>query len=65
MKYLQQQINNLNNAVEYKPDSSSLNSVFPPSYTGDKQVDINDEIQDASIENKIDSLKQNLEKEKD
>lgn len=65
LKYLQQQINNLNNAVEYKPDSSSLNSVFPPSYTGDKQVDINDEIQDANIENKIDSLKQNLEKEKD
>lgn len=65
LKYLQQQINNLNNAVEYKPDSSSLNSVFPPSYTGDKQVDINDEIQDANIEDKIDSLKQNLEKEKD
>lgn len=65
LKYLQQQINNLNNAVEYKPDSSSLNSVFPPSYTGDKQVDINDEIQDANIENKIDLLNQNLEKEKD
>lgn len=65
LKYLQQQINNLNNAVEYKPDSSSLNSVFPPSYTGDKQVDINDKIQDANIENKIDSLNQNLEKEKD
>ena len=50
---LQAQIDNLNNAVSYKPDGS-LNSVFPPSYTGDK--DINDKISDSKVRQRIENL---------
>lgn len=50
---LQAQINNLTNAVTYKPDGSK-NSVFPPSYTGDR--DINDKISDAVIKQHVENL---------
>ena len=50
---LQAQINNLTNAVTYKPDGSQ-NSVFPPSYTGDR--DINDKISDAVIKQHVENL---------
>jgi len=63
IEFLQAQIENLNNAVSYKPDGS-LNSVFPPSYTGDKKIDINDQIQDVNVLNKIESMKKSTEEDK-
>lgn len=62
LKMLQKQINNLNNAISYKPDGNQ-NSIFPPSYTGDKQIDINDQIQDPATLTKIESMTKSLTKE--
>ncbi|KRK80376.1 hypothetical protein [Companilactobacillus nodensis] len=50
---LQKQIDNLSNAVNYKPQP---NSVFPPGFTGEKDIDINDTIHDQNIEDKVEAL---------
>lgn len=50
---LQKQINNLSNAVNYKPQP---NSVFPPGFTGKKDIDINDTIHDQNVKNKVETL---------
>lgn len=47
--YLQAQIDNINNAITYKPDP---NGVQPPSYTGPR--DINDPITDPAIKKWVD-----------
>jgi len=52
-KYLQDQIDNLSNAITYKP---APGGVFPPSYTGDKNIDVNDKIYDPNVAQKIDEL---------
>lgn len=53
IKSLQKQINNLNNAVGYKPKP---NGVFPPGFTGEKDIDVNDKIYDPKVESKVDNL---------
>lgn len=50
---LQSQIDNLSNAITYKP---APGGVFPPSYTGDKDIDVNDKIYDPNVAQKIDEL---------
>ncbi|WP_338231669.1 hypothetical protein [Companilactobacillus muriivasis] len=57
---LQEQINNLSNAINYKP---APGGVFPPSYTGDKQQDINDKISDKEVESNIDRFNSLIEEE--
>lgn len=53
VRVLQSQIDNLSNAVNYKPQP---NSVFPPGFTGEKDIDINDTIHDQNIEDKVEAL---------
>lgn len=50
---IQKQIDNLSNAVNYKPQP---NSVFPPGFTGKKDIDINDTIHDQNVKNKVETL---------
>jgi len=56
---LQKQIDNLSNAIDYKPKP---NGIFAPGFTGDKDIDINDKIHDPNVENKIETLNSNEEK---
>lgn len=50
---LQKQIDNLSNAVNYKPQP---NSVFPPGLTGKKDIDIDDTIYDQNVKTKVETL---------
>lgn len=56
---LQKQIDNLSNAIDYKPKP---NGIFAPGFTGDKDIDINDRIHDPNVENKVETLNSYEEK---
>lgn len=51
--YLQREIDNINKAIDYKPVP---NGVFPPGFTGEKDININDNISDSDVSNKVESL---------
>lgn len=56
---LQKQIDNLSNAIDYKPRP---NGIFAPGFTGDKDLDINDKIHDPNVENRVETLNSYEEK---
>jgi len=53
LDFIQREVDNINRAIDYKP---APNGVFPPGFTGEKDVDVNDNISDSNVSNKVESL---------